>query len=86
MSAQRNQWLNGKSIAAALGCGEWIIYGVKKANKIFAGRGLEPLIFTGRLSTPARVAAWLEAHPDFVANQVLAAKRGQRQPQQRQAA
>lgn len=65
------QWMNGRALATALGLGEWTIYGVKKANRIFAQQGREALIFTGRLSTPAKVAQWLEAHPDFVARHVL---------------
>ena len=40
--------LHATQIAADLQHGEWVVYGVKKANKIFAAQGREALIFTGR--------------------------------------
>jgi transcriptional regulator len=87
MSTQdRNSWLNGKSIAEALGCSEWTVYAVKKANKEFAQQAREALIFTGRLSTPAKVSAWLQSHPDFIPSRVLAAKRVRQPRPQHQAA
>lgn len=71
----RHQLGNARQLARALGCSEWVIYGVKKANRIRAGQTGEPLIFTGRFSTVAKVQRWLDDHPDFVANQVLAPQR-----------
>lgn len=68
---EKHKLLDGVRLAQATGLGAWVVYGVKKANKIFHGQGREPLIFTGRYSTPAKLAAWLDAHPDFVASQVL---------------
>jgi hypothetical protein len=64
--------LNGLALARELNCGEWVIYGIKKANRLFHAQGLEPLIFIGRYSTTKKISTWLEAHPDFVAGQVLA--------------
>lgn len=63
--------MNGRALAEATGLGLWVIYGIKKANKIFAQQSREPAIFTGRYSTPKKIAAWLEAHPDFIARHVL---------------
>lgn len=74
--AVKDQPMNCLDLAIALGLkGPWIIYGIKKANRQRHAQGRELLIFSGRYSTPARVAAWLESHPDFVANQVLAPKK-----------
>lgn len=70
--SDKNKLLNGLALATATGLGEWVIYGIKKANKLFAEQGKEALIFTGRYSTPKKVAAWLADHPDFVATRVLA--------------
>ncbi len=77
--SRRHLQLNGREIAKELfggtdedQRGEWVVYGIKKANAIFAKRGEEALIFTGRYSTPAKVEQWLTDHPTFVANQVLA--------------
>jgi hypothetical protein len=67
-----HQQLNGMELATAMNCGEWLIYAVKKANRIFAAQGKEPLIFTGRYSSPAAIAQWLKVHPDFVPTRVLA--------------
>jgi hypothetical protein len=72
--------LNSKQLAQALGCGVWVIYGVKKANRIFAAQGREPMIFTGWLSTPAKVSRWLDAHPDFVASRTLTPHRAKAKP------
>jgi hypothetical protein len=72
--SDKNKLLNGLALAAATGLGGWVIYGIKKANKLFAAQGLEPLIFTGRYSTPKKIAAWLETHPHFVARHVLVPK------------
>ena len=71
----QHQRLNGVQLACALGFGEWVIKGIKKANALFAQQGRETLIFTGRYSTPAKVSKWLDDHPDFVASQVLAPQR-----------
>jgi hypothetical protein len=68
--------LNCVDLAVALGMSAWQLYGVKKANRLFAKQNLEPLIFSGRYSTPAKVAAWLDAHPDFSAGRVLAPRAG----------
>jgi len=69
----KDRRFNCLGLAAALGFGgPWMIYGVKKANRIYAAQGKEPLIFAGRYSTPARVAAWLDTHPDFIARHILA--------------
>ena len=69
----KNQLLNSLDLATALGlAGPWLIYGIKKANRQLAAQGSEPLIFSGRYSTPAKVSAWLDAHPEFVAKRVLA--------------
>lgn len=85
----QHQLLNGRDLARVLfgneddvesTRGEWTIYGIKKANKILAGQGREELIFTGRYSTPAKVSAWLAAHPDFVANHTLAPVRRKKKP------
>jgi hypothetical protein len=57
----------------------WVVYGIKKANRLLAAQGREDLIFSGRYSTPGKLSAWLDSHPDFVANQVLAP--GRRAPQ-----
>lgn len=67
----RHKQLNSVGLAAATGLGEWVVRGIKKANRVLHETKGEPLIFTGRFSTPAKVAAWLEAHPDFVARRVL---------------
>lgn len=74
------QWLNGKALAAACGCGEWTIYGIKKSNRIAHSQSRERLIFTGRLSTPAKINAWLEEHPEFIPGQVLAPVRRKKEP------
>lgn len=77
--AKESQLMNGKQLAIALfggsaasSRGEWIIYGVKKANAIFAAQGREKLIFTGRLSTPTAITEWLWRHPEFVPSRILA--------------
>ncbi len=77
MSAS-NEFLNGRGLAIAMfggsedsARGEWTIYAIKKANRLFAKAGKETSIFVGRLSTVARVQAWLESHPDFVPNHYL---------------
>lgn len=80
MSSMKHTRLNALQIAAALNLGEWVVYGVKKANRIFAENGKEDLIFTGRYSSPAKVMKWLDEHPDFVANQVLAPVRKAAKP------
>ncbi len=69
--SEKNKLMNGVALAEATGLGEWVVYGIKKANKIFAAQGRESLIFTGRYSTPAKVKQWLADHPDFVATRVL---------------
>lgn len=81
--------LNARQIAEELGCGLWIVRGVKKANRLFAEQGKEDLIFTGFYSTPAKVGKWLDDHPQFVAAKVLdptrgLAKPGPREPRSRQ--
>lgn len=63
--------MNGRALAEATGLGQWVIYGIKKANKLLAQQGREPAIFTGRYSTPKKIAAWVETHPDFIARHVL---------------
>lgn len=64
--------MDGVDLAAATGLGIWGIYGIKKANKLFFKQGIDPaLIFTGRYCTPAKISTWLDAHPDFVANQSM---------------
>jgi hypothetical protein len=63
--------LNSMQLAAALGCGLHLIAGVKKANAMAAAAGIEPLIFTGRYSTPGQVSDWLDSHRSFVARRVL---------------
>ncbi len=73
--------MDGVDLSAATGLGIWGIYGIKKANKLFFKQGIDPaLIFTGRYCTPAKISAWLDAHPDFVANQVLDPKRRKKAP------
>lgn len=68
----RDQRMNAVKLAAALGFeSTWVIRGIKKANAIFAAQGREPLIFSGRYSTPAKVSDWLDVHPEFVASWVL---------------
>lgn len=68
----REQRLDGVALTKALGFkSPWVVPAVKKANAIFAAQGREPLIFTGRYSTPAKVSQWLDDHPDFVARHVL---------------
>lgn len=82
----KDKHLNGVELAEATGLGEWVIYAIKKANKLFAAQGKEPLIFTGRYSTPAKVSQWFADHPDFVATRVLAPQkklRAERAPQPR---
>lgn len=69
--SDRNKLLDGVKLAAATGLGEWSIYGIKKANKIFHRESGEALIFTGRYSTPAKITKWIDAHPDFVARHIL---------------
>lgn len=79
----KDQRLDGRALATALGFkGSWIIQGIKKANAILHGQDpvKEPLIFTGRYSTPAKVARWMDEHPAFVANQVLAPVRKNSKP------
>lgn len=69
----KDQRLNSRDIAVALGMkGPWVVYGVKKSNRILAAQGKEELIFAGRYSTPGKVALWLDTHPNFVAGSVLA--------------
>lgn len=71
----KDQRLDGRGLATALGMkSAWTIQGIKKSNAILHAQDpvKEPLIFTGRYSTPAKVARWLDDHPDFVANRVLA--------------
>lgn len=66
-------------LAAALGFeSEWVVRGVKKANRLLAFQGKESLIFTGRYSTLAKVSDWLDQHPEFVASHVLAPHRRRR--------
>lgn len=79
------KYLDGRRLAEATGLGEWVIYGVKKANKIFAEQGREPLIFTGRYSTPKKVSAWIDAHPDFIARHVLVSPERELQYREKQA-
>ena len=68
--------MDGVELAAATGLGTWGIYGIKKANKLFFKQGIDKaLIFSGRYSTPAKITAWMDEHPNFVANQVLDPKR-----------
>lgn len=68
----RDQRLDGVALTKALGFkSPWVVPAVKKANATFAAQGREPLIFTGRYSTPAKVSKWLDDHPDFVARHVL---------------
>lgn len=64
----QHQRMNGVELGAALNLGEWVVSGIKKANRLFAAQRGEALIFSGRYSTPAKVSAWLDAHPDFVAS------------------
>ncbi len=68
----KEQQMNGRELAAATGLGLWVIRGIKKANRIFAAQAAEPLIFTGRYSTPSQISRWLAVHPEFVASRVLA--------------
>jgi hypothetical protein len=50
------QRLNVVQLAAFLGCGDWIVRGVKKANAMAAASAGEALIFTGRYSTPGKIS------------------------------
>lgn len=84
--SDNDKHLNGVELSKATGLGEWVIRAIKKANKLFAAQGREPLIFTGRYSTPAKVSKWFDDHPDFVATRVLAPQnqlRAKRAPQPR---
>ena len=68
----KDQRLDCVKLAETMGLNSpWVIYGVKKANRLLAAEGKEELIFCGRFSTPAKVSAWLDAHPDFVATRTL---------------
>jgi hypothetical protein len=74
--------MNGRQLAHAVfggtpndSRGEWSVYAIKKANRILHAQGKEELIFSGRLSTPAKINAWLTAHPDFAPNRVLCPQR-----------
>lgn len=70
-------------LAAALGFdSEWVVRGVKKANRLLHKQGKEPLIFTGRYSTPAKVSRWLDEHQEFVATHYLAPQRRKKKQQQ----
>ena len=63
--------LNAKELAAFLGFeSDWVVRAIKKANWHLHEQGIEPLIFTGRFSTAAKVSRWLDDHPDFVAGQI----------------
>jgi hypothetical protein len=73
----RDARLNAKQLAAELGCGEYVVYAVKKANRMLVEQGAEKPIFSGRLSTPGKVSKWLDDHPDFVARRVLRKMPGQ---------
>ena len=71
----QHKLMNSVALAAATGLGSWGISGVKKANKLFHAEKGEPLIFTGRYSTPAKILHWIETHPDFIARRVLAPRK-----------
>lgn len=77
----RDQRLDGKALAIALGYkSSWVIRAIKKANGRFVADGEEEPVFQGRYSTPAKIVAWLEAHPEFIAAQTLAPRRKSSKP------
>lgn len=56
---------NAKQIAARLGVSRYMVYWIKKANRILAERNQEPLIFHGRLTTLERITEWMDRHRDW---------------------
>jgi hypothetical protein len=82
----RDQRLDGLALTKALGFkSAWVVPAVKKANARLAAAGTEPLIFTGRYSTPAKISQWLDEHPDFVARHELVTPERELQYRERQA-
>lgn len=59
--------LDSTKLARALGVSPWWVYALKRSAE---GHGDSPFLAGGRYSTTARVLAWLEKHPTFVADRV----------------